>query len=327
MDSHQAKKRRPSRPSGQSGVRLDGDMLLLMHGATDSELVVTPTATAADYTAADDKMVGHNSNMIEARDQEIGAGQWDGQCGVWRLKIDDPDDLAIQAYREFRDHFRDGVLALKAPQEQDPTTIQGGWLKPYSNTLSRDQADQRKSVLAIHSKSFPKVKKSMPFLNEVVERVKMGLLKKGLLEGRTNLKAVEYTFFCGTYNASCTNFHQDTAEHPEDKLVFTTLTLLTLGSTSMCIAGKQETWLRQPFDTVCFDPDLFHRSGETYEHIVKLSIHWRELARAVPKDEQPVTVKKEAGVKPESGDQVGSGVTDPASDEGVAGSSAAHGGA
>ena len=327
MDSHQAKKRRPSRPSGQSGVRLDGDMLLLMHGATDSELVVTPTATAADYTAADDKMVGHNSNMIEARDQEIGAGQWDGECGVWRLKIDNPDDLAIQAYREFRDHFRDGVLALKAPQEQDPTTIQGGWLKPYSNTLSRDQADQRKSVLAIHSKSFPKVKKSMPFLNEVVERVKMGLLKKGLLEGRTNLKAVEYTFFCGTYNASCTNFHQDTAEHPDDKLVFTTLTLLTLGSTSMCIAGKQETWLRQPFDTVCFDADLFHRSGETYEHIVKLSIHWRELARAVPKDEQPVTVKKEAGVKPESGDQVGSGVTDPASDEGVAGSSAAHGGA
>ena len=141
MDSHQAKKRRPSRPSGQSGVRLDGDMLLLMHGATDSELVVTPTATAADYTAADDKMVGHNSNMIEARDQEIGAGQWDGECGVWRLNLDNHDDLAIQAYREFRDHFRDGVLALKAPQEQDPTTIQGGWLKPYSNTLSRDQAE------------------------------------------------------------------------------------------------------------------------------------------------------------------------------------------
>ena len=51
--------------------------------------------------------------------------------------------------------------------------------------------------------------------------------------GRTNLKPVEYTFFCGTYPASCTKFHRDTAEHPEDKLVFTTLTLLTLGNTSM----------------------------------------------------------------------------------------------
>ena len=54
-------------------------------------------------------------------------------------------------------------------------------------------------MLAIHAKSFPKVKKSMPFLNEVVERVKKGVLAQLKTAGRTNLKPVEYTFFCGTY--------------------------------------------------------------------------------------------------------------------------------
>ena len=293
MSSQQAKKMRPSRPSGQSSVRLDGDMLLFMHGATDKQLVVTPTATIDDYGPADETMVGHNTNMLEARDLALGAGKWDGGCGVWRLELDNHDGLALSAYQEFRDRFRDGVLTLQAPQEQDPMSIQGGWLKPYQNTLSRDQADQQKSVLAIHAKSFPKVKKSMPFLNEVVDRVKKVLLKEFRTEGRTNLKPVEYTFFCGTYSASCTKFHQDTAEHPDDTLVFTTLTLLTVGSTSMCIAGKEETWLCKPFDTICFDPDLFHRSGETYEHIVKLSIHWRELSKAVPKAD--ATAKETAG--------------------------------
>jgi hypothetical protein len=51
------------------------------------------------------------------------------------------------------------------------------------------------------------------------------------------------------------------------------------------------------------------------------------VAKPVPKAEQPVTVKKEAGVKLESGVQVGGVVPDPALNEGEAGSSAAHGGA
>ena len=323
MSSQQAKKMRPSRPSGQSSVRLDGDMLLFMHGATDKQLVVTPTATIDDYGPADETMVGHNTNMLEARDLALGAGKWDGGCGVWRLELDNHDGLALSAYQEFRDRFRDGVLTLQAPQEQDPMSIQGGWLKPYQNTLSRDQADQQKSVLAIHAKSFPKVKKSMPFLNEVVDRVKKVLLKEFRTEGRTNLKPVEYTFFCGTYSASCTKFHQDTAEHPDDTLVFTTLTLLTVGSTSMCIAGKEETWLCKPFDTICFDPDLFHRSGETYEHIVKLSIHWRELSKAVPKadataKETAVEEEKEPVVKREKMEAAETGESEGEAEAGAA---------
>ena len=42
----------------------------------------------------------------------------------------------------------------------------------------------------------------------------------------------------------------------------------------MCIAGCKETELKVPFDTVVFDPELYHRSGLTYPHVMKLSIHW-----------------------------------------------------
>lgn len=278
MEAHQPKKMRPIRPSGTSGVRVDGDMLLSMRaGAENKGLVIIPTATVEDYAPAAQTMVQHNENKIGARDKSIGADVWDEAHGLWRLKLDNSDQLAFSAHQEFRELFRDGVLTLKAAKEQEGTTIKGGWLKPYTNTLSLDEADQEKSVLAIHHKSFPKVKKSMPHLNDVVTRVKTAVLKQLEDKERTNLRPVEYTFFCGTFQASCTNFHRDTDEHPEDKLVFTTLTLLSDGETSMCLAGKEETWLREPFDTVCFDPDLYHRSGHTLEHVVKLSIHWREV--------------------------------------------------
>lgn len=286
MDAEPPKKKRPCRPSGTSSVRLDGDLLLSIHEMSENRMILTPTTTVDDYAQADEHMVAHNSNMIDARDKSLGSDQWDDGCGVWRLKLDCDPQLAINTYMEFRSLFQDGVLTLKAPQEQNPDIILGGWLKPYQNTISRDQADQQKSVLAIPAKSFPKVKKAMPFLNELVVHIKKALLKEFRTDERTNLKAVEYTFFCGTYQASCTKWHQDTAEHPEDQLVFTTLTLLTLGNTSMCIAGKQETWLRTQADTVCFEPDLFHRSGETHRHVVKLSIHWRDVTKSPAPAEQ-----------------------------------------
>ena len=44
------------------------------------------------------------------------------------------------------------------------------------------------------------MKAAMPFLNDVVVSVKDALLKEFKNDGgRNNLKAVEYTFFCGTY--------------------------------------------------------------------------------------------------------------------------------
>ena len=69
-------------------------------------------------------------------------------------------------------------------------------------------------------------------------------------------------------------WHTDSEEH-EVELELTTLTLLGKGTTSMCIAGCKETELKEPFDTAVFDPMLYHRSGLTYPHVVKLSVHWK----------------------------------------------------
>ena len=95
------------------------------------------------------------------------------------------------------------------------------------------------------------------------------------LKFMADLQPYELTFFLGVSAASCTLWHTDSAEHEKAGLKLTTLTLLSQGPTSMCIAGRKEAWLKEPFDTVAFDPALYHRSGETYPHVVKLSIHWK----------------------------------------------------
>ena len=78
-------------------------------------------------------------------------------------------------------------------------------------------------------------------------------------------------------------------EHKGVVLKLTTLTLLSSGETSMNVASRLETWLKTPFATVMFDPNLFHRSGVTSYEIIKLSIHWK--LRSVP----PVKVEEEGG--------------------------------
>ena len=88
------------------------------------------------------------------------------------------------------------------------------------------------------------------------------------------LQPAELTFFLGVSGSSCTKWHTDSEEHDKMVLELTTLTLLSKGTTSMCIAGCKETELKVPFDTVVFDPELYHRSGLTYPHVMKLSIHW-----------------------------------------------------
>ena len=88
------------------------------------------------------------------------------------------------------------------------------------------------------------------------------------------LQPAELTFFLGVSGSSCTLWHTDSEEHDKMVLELTTLTLLSKGTTSMCIAGCKETELKVPFDTVVFDPELYHRSGLTYPHVMKLSIHW-----------------------------------------------------
>ena len=125
-----------------------------------------------------------------------------------------------------------------------------------------------------------------------VQAVKQALYKM-VPEYKHKLEATEYTYFLGVSKASCTKWHSDSEEHENVWLLFTSLTLLSsIGTTSMCIAGKEETWLKEPFDTVLFDPNLIHRSGETNPHVMKLSIHWkmRSGSSSVPAGVTPIEV-------------------------------------
>ena len=66
----------------------------------------------------------------------------------------------------------------------------------------------------------------------------------------------------------------------------------------MCIAGCEETELKEPFDTAVFDPMLYHRSGLTHPHVVKLSVHWKLRSVAGTGEEAgPSGVQKEVKVE------------------------------
>ena len=151
--------------------------------------------------------------------------------------------------------------------------IQGGWERKYTNVLFFDEEKQQKSVIAVKEKLFKEFKLSFRYTNDVVVAVQAALCKK-LPEFAGKLVPHEYIFFYGTSRANCTKWHTDSEEHDQMVLELTTLTLLSQGTTSMCIAGCKETELKEPFDTVVFDPELYHRSGLTYPHVMKLSIHW-----------------------------------------------------
>ena len=226
---------------------------------------------------------------------------YDAECGVVRVPITVGSAVTSRdVVAEINSHFHDGVLSFAAPKESSTEkAIRGGWAKPYTNTLSAHEDDQQKSVVAVSSKSFTAFKNALPCVDEVVSAVKKGITYKHaeILSG--TLEAVEYTLFFGKSTASCTKWHNDSDEHPSANLEFTSLTLLTEGPTSMCIAGKEETYLRDPFDTVLFDPDLFHRSDLTHHYVIKLSIHWKVLsgggARGATAAPTPAGKAKEGG--------------------------------
>ena len=88
MEPQKPKKMRPSRPSGKAlSVRVDGDMLLSMHGHADKPPILTPTATVGDYAPATETMVAHNHNKLKTRLKSNGVAQWDDDRGVWHLTL------------------------------------------------------------------------------------------------------------------------------------------------------------------------------------------------------------------------------------------------
>ena len=166
--------------------------------------------------------------------------------------------------------------------------------KPYRNTLVTDELEQQKSVVVVGHKTLKAFFLHCKWLKDVVDALRSIVA----LHFMADLQPYELTFFLGVSAASCTLWHTDSAEHEKAGLKLTTLTLLSQGKTSMCIAGREEAWLKEPFDTVAFDPALYHRSGETYPHVVKLSIHWKLRSAGgsgseAPGPSKPVDVEAE----------------------------------
>ena len=264
-----------------------------------------PTAEEEDYRLPNDadlewnETVLKNGKSVQLRGWKI---SWQEDLGVVAFNAQMGERLNSRgAELEFGTRFKDGVFTLGAEKQHAEAQVQikGGWLLPYKNTLDLDEYEQQRSVVAISNKFFVPFFAGCPHIKDVVYAVKQALCDNMPEYLDKKLEPYELTFFHGVSRASCTQWHSDTIEHDNAVLELTTLTLLGHGCTSMCIARKQETWLKVPFDTVVFDPMLLHRSGLTYPHVVKLSIHWKlrsSVATAMPIGTGPAGP---SGVKPE----------------------------
>ena len=250
-----------------------------------------PTAEEPDYRRPTPTEMDWNEDLLKTGKSVQLRGwaiSWQEDLGVVAFNAQMGEQLNSRgAVLEFGTRFKDGVFTLGAEKQHEEAQVQikGGWLLPYKNTLDLDEYEQQRSVVAISNKFFVPFFAGCPHIKDVVDAVKQALCDNMHEYLDKKLEPCELTFFYGVSRASCTQWHSDSAEHDNTVLELTTLTLLGHGWTSMCIAGKQETWLKQPFDTVVFDPMLIHRSGLTYPHVVKLSIHWKlrsSVATAMP---------------------------------------------
>ena len=264
-----------------------------------------PTAEEEDYRLPNDADLQWNETVLRTgRSVQLRGWKisWQEDLGVVAFNAQMGEQLNSRgAVLEFGTRFKDGVFTLGAALQHEEAQVQikGGWLLPYKNTLDLDEYEQQRSVVAISNKFFVPFFAGCPHIKDVVYAVKQALCDNMPEYIEKKLEPYELTFFHGVSRASCTQWHSDTIEHDNAVLELTTLTLLGHGCTSMCIAGKQETWLKVPFDTVVFDPMLLHRSGLTYPHVVKLSIHWKlrsSVATAMPIGTGPAGP---SGVKPE----------------------------
>ena len=266
---------------GFAKTRTSGHLLNALNAGDGKGLETPPTAQVGDYPPPTQSMTEINADVLQ-NEQCTAMRQWerwaeDRGAALFNAKDADVRDGEValdgrQVMLEFSSRFRDGVFNMAADKQYPEAAHKkrGGYLIPYSNTLVTDELEQQKSVVVVGHKTMNVFLLHCKWLKDVVDALRsIVALKFG------DLQPYELTFFLGVSAASCTLWHTDSAEHEKAGLKLTTLTLLSQGKTSMCIAGREEAWLKEPFDTVAFDPALYHRSGETYPHVVKLSIHWK----------------------------------------------------
>ena len=263
--------------------RTSGHLYAALAMQAGEPMDVGPTVVVKDYPAADDQMGVINQGVLtNEKCKELQKwDKWDQELGLVAFNAQTPPDARgekglkhHEVMQEFWARFKDGVFHLAADKQFDEQAakIEGGYLKPYKNVLFFNEFDQKTSIVAI--KNAVPYFKACPFASDVVTAVRSALQANIPKYKDLQLVPAELTFFLGVSTSSCTKWHTDSEEHDQMVLELTTLTLLSQGTTSMCIAGCKETELKEPFDTVVFDPELYHRSGLTYPHVMKLSIHW-----------------------------------------------------
>ena len=264
-------------------TRTSGHLFAALAMQAGEPMDVGPTVVVKDYPAATEAMVEINNGVLtNEKCKELQKwDKWDQELGLVAFSAQTPPDARgekglkhHEVMQEFWARFKDGVFHLAADKQFDEqaSKIEGGFLKPYKNVLFFNEFDQKKSIVAI--KNAVPYFKACPFASDVVTAVRSALQANIPKYKDLQLVPAELTFFLGVSTSSCTKWHTDSEEHDQMVLELTTLTLLSQGTTSMCIAGCKETELKEPFDTVVFDPELYHRSGLTYPHVMKLSIHW-----------------------------------------------------
>ena len=267
---------------GFAKTRTSGHLLNALNAGDGKGMETPPTAQVGDYPAPTESMTEINAGVLKNKRctalRQWGCWAEDQGAALFNAKDADARDGEValdgrQVMLEFSSRFRDGVFNMAAPSQfpEAAHKKKGGYLLPYTNTLVTDELEQQKSVVVVGHKTMNVFLLHCKWLKDVVDALRSIVA----LHFMADLQPYELTFFLGVSAASCTLWHTDSAEHEKAGLKLTTLTLLSQGPTSMCIAGREETWLKKPFDTVAFDPALYHRSGETYPHVVKLSIHWK----------------------------------------------------
>ena len=294
---------------GFAKTRTSGHLLNALNAGDGKGMETPPTAQVGDYPAPTETMTEMNADVLK-NERCTALRQWkrwaeDQGAALFNAKDADARDGVValdgrQVMLDFSSRFRDGVFNMAAPSQfpEAAHKKKGGYLIPYSNTLVTDELEQQKSVMVVGHNTMNVFFLHCKWLKDVVDALRSIVALKFMAD----LQPYELTFFLGVSAASCTLWHTDSAEHEKAGLKLTTLTLLSQGKTSMCIAGREEAWLKEPFDTVAFDPALYHRSGETYPHVVKLSIHWKLRSAGgsgseAPGPSKPVEVKAEPAIR------------------------------
>ena len=118
-------------------------------------------------------------------------------------------------------------VRAKKQFEEAQVEIRGGWLKPYKNTLDKDEYEQQRAVVAISNKFFVPFFAACPYIKDVVGAVQQVLCANLPEYNDKKLEPYELTFFLGVSRASCTLWHSDSAEHDNAVLELTTLTMLS----------------------------------------------------------------------------------------------------